>query len=746
MKPSPYQSALLAAALALAAFAPAHSQDVGADSHWNLEIDAERARISAALRTRSEAAKQAAWARAAAEGWLSRGGAGQRMFELMDFRDGQPVFLATENVNAAISTAANLVRNTPPYNANGAGLIAGVWDGGGVRTTHQEFGGRVIIQDGGALADHSTHVAGTIAAAGTAGAALGMAPSVRVDSYEWTSDAAEMASRGMAAPAQTNNLPLSNHSYGPITGWVWGNFAGPVGWYWIGTWGDDEAEGFGQYDLEARTWDQTAAGAPYYLIFKSAGNDRGDGPPDSGETFYYYNHVWRQKAYVPGADPPGDAWDNGGFDTIATYGTAKNIMTVGSVADAVAGGVRSPASGAMSYFSCWGPADDGRIKPDIVANGEGLYSSLAGGDAAYDVYSGTSMATPNACGSAALLVEYWRQLSGGGAPRSSTLKALILHTADDLGTAGPDYSYGWGLMNTKAAADVLGAHFAGIPLGRITESSLTSAVQARTNLVQWDGSSPLRATLCWTDPAGTARTTLDNTNRCLVNDLDLRILSPDGTTNFPFVLSRTNPAAPATTGDNNVDNVEQVLVAAPPLPGIYSVIVAMGGALSGGTQVYSLVLSGITTNSISTADLVVAGQPSNLGSVTPPYGTNSFPVGAAINASAPPAAINTFTGLYTHAATGWVGTGSAPAAGGTNAASFTISAPSTITWQWTLTDLVASNQLVTGTNSFAPRDSLIARDGFVIDSPAVVTLRAATVRLQGGFGARTGSHVRIRAP
>lgn len=80
--------------------------------------------------------------------------------------------IKTENVNAAISTAADLVRNTAPYNVNGGNWIAGVWDGGSARATHQEFGGRVTVMDGAASHYHSTHVAGTIGAAGVVAAAL----------------------------------------------------------------------------------------------------------------------------------------------------------------------------------------------------------------------------------------------------------------------------------------------------------------------------------------------------------------------------------------------------------------------------------------------------------------------------------------------------------------------------------------------------------------------------------------------
>ncbi|GAH97791.1 unnamed protein product, partial [marine sediment metagenome] len=263
--------------------------------------------------------------------------------------------------------------NTLPYNVNGADLIVGIWDSGAVRTTHQEFGGRVVVMDGASNANHSTHVGGTIGAAGVVANALGMAPSVLIDSYEWTSDVSEMTSRAMSYPNEPDKIQASNHSYGYVCGWEHG-FSPPR---WYGTWGDRESEYFGIYDSYVVPWDNLCYNAPYYLPFKAIGNDRSDKAPLEGETFEYYRFPkWRTNNYDPLKDPYDDGWDNGGFDTIMTVGVAKNIMTVGAVNDAVSAGVRDPSQGTMTSFSGWGPTDDGRIKPDIVTNGVGLYSPV----------------------------------------------------------------------------------------------------------------------------------------------------------------------------------------------------------------------------------------------------------------------------------------------------------------------------------------------------------------------------------
>jgi len=534
----------------------------------------------------SRAEKMAAEAFARRHGLAVRFEADGAVYELMRIdEDGQPEYYVTYNNNAAISTAANLVRNTAPYNVNGSNLTVGVWDGGAVLTTHQEFGARATVKDGGPVIEHATHVAGTIGAAGISGNARGMAPGVLIDSYEWTIDTSEMASRAASAPNQSGRIYLSNHSYGTASGWS-GN-------YWYHNITVTQSPNFGQYNSTASTWDIVAFNAPYYLIVKAAGNDRSDNAPGSGATFYYWTgSSWGTATYDPSVHAKGDGAYKNGYDTIATFGVAKNILTVGAVNDAVSGGTRVPTNGSMSTFSSWGPADDGRIKPDIVGNGVNLYSSSAPNNNSYATMSGTSMASPNVCGSAALLVEYFGAVHTGSAMRASTLKALIIHTADDLGTPGPDYQFGWGLMNTLRAAQLIDEAATGVT-AEITENYLNSLKQVDTYAVGYDGSAPLRATLCWTDPPGQATTAHDLRTPRLVNDLDLRVYGPLGATNFPFTLSYANPAAPATTGDNIVDNVEQVLLPAGSPAGTYIVTVSHKSLLSTPPQYYSLIVSGV---------------------------------------------------------------------------------------------------------------------------------------------------------
>ncbi|NTV03896.1 S8 family serine peptidase, partial [bacterium] len=463
--------------------------------------------------------------------------------------------------------------------ANSAGELA-VWDAGAVLTTHQEFGGRAVVRDGApSVHYHATHVAGTMAAAGVDPLAHGMSPAAWLDSYDWTDDESEMA----AAAAQ--GLLVSNHSYSFVAGWYYNS--AQSAWYWYGDVAVSQTEdpGFGIYSSYSQEWDQVAHDAPFYLIVCAAGNDRANYGPGPGGLHYYWDpglDDWAQSTATREQDGGTD-----GFDSIPYRGTCKNVLTVGAILD-VPGGWTQPADVVMSSFSSWGPTDDGRIKPDLVANGVGLYSCGTAANNAYASYNGTSMATPNASGSLHLLAQLWSAVHGGQPARSATLKAVAIHTASEAGASpGPDYAYGWGLLDAEAAGLLIAGDLA-FP-SRITEATLAQG-DADTLVIWSNGDGPVTATLVWNDPAGPAQPwTLNPTQLALVNDLDLRIVrASDGQTTQPWTLNPASPGAWAARGDNVRDNVEKVETAAAQA-GAYRIIVRHKGTLSGGSQAYTLV-------------------------------------------------------------------------------------------------------------------------------------------------------------
>ncbi|MEM6795625.1 MAG: S8 family serine peptidase [Acidobacteriota bacterium] len=506
-------------------------------------------------------------------------------FSLHSFDGDRPIYLSTDNLRAADSVSTDEVwaGGSLGLALDGAGELLGIWDGGSVRLTHQEFGGRVTNHDGAGNSNHGTHVAGTMTAAGTLATARGMASAAAMRSFDFNNDTAEIAADQLiAAPVK-----VSNHSYGFITGWRF-NFRGDGLWVWFGDVDISTQEdlGFGFYQQTAADWDQIAFDSPYYLMVKSAGNDRNDGPGGTVNHWVFDG----MGGFTMSSDPRPNDGGATGYDTIGGgSGSSKNILTVGAVNDVV-GGWTQISDVVMSSFSGWGPTDDGRVKPDLVANGVGLISSGSNNDAAYSQLTGTSMSTPNTSGSLGLLHQHANNLYGGYF-LAATMKALVLHTADEAGNVGPDYSFGWGLLNTASAADVMTADAAtsGTQF-HIAEESLADG-NTFTALIGSDGSGPLVATIAWTDPAGTPpEAALDPPDLMLVNDLDLRILGPGSTEFQPWILDPANPADAATTGDNFRDNVEQVVIAAP-AAGEYTVQVTHKGVLVS-PQNFSLIVTG----------------------------------------------------------------------------------------------------------------------------------------------------------
>lgn len=492
---------------------------------------------------------------------------------------GMPQYLSTSNLDAARTVSSDRVWKDGGLglDLSGKNLVVGVWDAGVLRVTHKEFEDRARIMNPDAdVVGHATHVSGTIGAGGLEMDARGMASEVILESYDWDNDFAEMDA------AAADGLLISNHSYGFIVGWDYNSEERR--WQW---WGDTEISQeedylFGYYHSEARDFDRIAYDHPSYLIVKSAGNDRGEGLPPGSE-----HHVWDNGEWVSSMAFRQIDGGEEGFGSIGPLSTSKNILVVGASGD-LPGGVEEGDSVEITDYSVFGPTDDGRIKPDILSSGESLYSSYTGSDSAYRRLSGTSMSAPGASGSLALLQEH-HQRTYGTFLNAAALKALVLHTADDAGNPGPDYRHGWGLLNTAEAAKIIGDTLE----ERIFNHLLQDGEELRFSFYS-DGSQPVKLTLCWTDPAGDVPApSLNPIKRILVNDLDMKIIrTVDGKEYKAFVLDPVNPAANATTGDNVLDNVEQVLISAS-TRGYYDIVISHKEKLKNGNQAFSFVISGL---------------------------------------------------------------------------------------------------------------------------------------------------------
>lgn len=487
--------------------------------------------------------------------------------ELLDvLPNGEKIFARTTNSGAALTARAQNLYNggSLGINIQGQNMIAGVWDGGNARNTHQEFmvGGnsKITLGDGSNFQPHPTHVAGTIAAQGIDVDVKGIAFNSSILSYDWDSDLSEMLDKA------STGLLVSNHSYG----------TGSLSSLWF----------YGAYDSRAKEIDNICFNNPYYLPVIAAGNDRNN------------------------TTPPASVQINTkeGYDMIFGHANAKNAITVAAVNQVL--NYVNPSNVVMSAFSSWGPSDDGRIKPDISMKGVNVLSTLSTSDTAIGYMSGTSMASPGVTGVVLLLQQYYNQLYNSFM-KSATVKGLILHTADEAGTSvGPDYRFGWGLINaTKSAMAIRDKNSTTSTKSVIEELTLNNTA-TYTKTITASGTSPLKISISWTDrqaPISNSNGTVDPTTKYLVNDLDIKV-SKDGVDYFPWKLQgMSNTSAAATnTGTNDVDNFERVDINNP--SGTYTITVTHKGNLFGNSQNFSLIATSDNLATLSTNEAIKAND------------------------------------------------------------------------------------------------------------------------------------------
>ncbi|MGE0481997.1 MAG: S8 family serine peptidase [Phycisphaerae bacterium] len=461
-----------------------------------------------------------------------------------------------------------------PYNLTGAGVTVLVYDGGYARATHQDFGGRLTVRDASGLSGHSTHVAGTIGGSGAAssGVRKGMAPGVTIQSYGFQYD-------GTGIFLYTNPGDLQSDYNQAIN-----TYGADIANNSIGT--NTETNGFpcsiqGDYGVTDQLIDNIvrgSLGSPFRVVWAN-GNERQGSRCDVEGFGDYYSTA-----------PPA---------------TAKNHIAVGAL---------NSNNDSMTSFSSWGPTDDGRMKPDIAGPGcqsDGDFSvtsTYSGSDTQYASLCGTSMAAPTVTGALALLLQDFRaQYPAAPDPRNSTMKILLAHTAVDLGNVGPDYVYGYGSVRIVPAIDFMRT-------GQFEENSVGQAGVVSYTLNVPAGTAQLKITLAWDDAAGTP-----NVVPSLINDLDLRVVSPSAGQAFPWTLNPANPsAAAARTARNTRDNIEQVVVDNP-AAGAWTMEVH-GFNVPNGPQPYSVCasvpLSGGPCNPPATPTGVSATDGSSCTSVT----------------------------------------------------------------------------------------------------------------------------------
>lgn len=232
------------------------------------------------------------------------------------------------------------------------------------------------------------------------------------------------------------------------------------------------------YGNEAQAYDQQVMNNPTLLHVFSVGNS-GQSQPTSG------------------------AYQGLSFANLTgNFKQAKNVLVINAVDTTLT----------INQLNSRGPAYDGRLKPELTAYGQG----------------GTSEATALVTGVCSLIQQNYFQLNGKF-PDASLVKALLIATADDLGSPGIDFLYGYGNVNAYKALSVL-------QRSTFFETVLQSNDSKTLNVVVPSSVSTLKIAVTWSDAPAQV-----NASAALVNDIDA-VLQNGSQVTLPWKLS-SYPAA-----------------------------------------------------------------------------------------------------------------------------------------------------------------------------------------------------------
>ena len=467
-----------------------------------------------------------------------------------------------DNDNARSHMKTTVMKSYFTTDLDGSGQIVAVADSG-LDDDHGDFGTRLVssndvIGDGSTADTHSghgTHVACTVLGDGTQGGYAGVAPAA-----ELYFQAMENDNTGNFQSPSLNYLMNSAYSAGARTH--------------TNSWGSKAASQQGKYDSEAEDVDDRTN---YY--------DK-----------YYNGREGLTILFAAGNDGPGTG-------TVSPPATAKNILSVGNHQNRYSGAPDTLMSG-----SSRGPTDDGRIKPDVIAPG-GYVRSCRAQEATdtsgstwsnnwYLEYTGTSMATPNAAGAAAMVREYLEEIAQRPAPQGALVKALLVLGAQDIGTRDiPNDDEGWGRINLRETL----APQSGQGIWVDDRSVLSGSGNSKSytfNLTQNNGK--FKVVLAWSDERGSSFS-----NKKLVNNLDLIVTSPDGTIykGNDFANGRSTTGGSA----DDTNNMEVVLLDSA-MSGVWTVKAKNTYQGGSSAQAYSIAVMGHGVNDLRPDPMVMVND------------------------------------------------------------------------------------------------------------------------------------------
>ncbi len=421
-------------------------------------------------------------------------------------------------------------------NLNGKGVTVGVGDNADI-STHIDFAGRLINRSPWIPDIHGTHTAGTTGGAGIINVRnQGMAPKATLINQLFSDII-------INAPAYITDygMVLTNNSYHSSA---------------------EGCLGTGDYDALSNYADKQLVNNPALLHVFASGNDGANTCSPYPAQFGTVKSGWQ---------------------------AAKNVLTIGAI---------QVTNYTIASFSSRGPVNDGRIKPEIMSSGVNVLSTYPNNT--YGNGVGTSMACPAVTGSLALLYERYRQLHAGADPKGALIKTIACNTAEDLGNPGPDYSYGFGLINARRGVEAIDS-------ARYFVGTVANAANATHNINIPANTRRVKIMLYWTDPAAAT-----NAGAALVNDLDLVVLEPSFALHRPLTLNAAaaNVNNVATETADHLNNIEQVTIENP-ASGVYSINVN-GFNIPAGPQEYvisyEIIKSGVTVEYPYGGEKLVPGE------------------------------------------------------------------------------------------------------------------------------------------
>jgi hypothetical protein len=466
----------------------------------------------------------------------------------------------------------------PPRKLRGTGITIAFVDIGAIDSEHIEFQdntaqgsvSRVTPATPRDQADaHATADAGTAAAAGVNARARGAAPAAGILGVQNSIPAQYWSD----VEAIADRAPISSHSTTRPAGWN--------GQRWWGIVGQPADTIFGQYGPDAFSADDLVVKHPAHLMFVAAGNDRADGLPDWVQPVEHYHQVADGDSlhWERGMDKHPRDGSDGGFHTVLGGCVAKNVICVGAVFD-----LNQMSQAEVTDFSNFGPTLDGRLKPDVVANGFDVLTLSVNANSPYEErVSGTSQATPMAAGIAALVEEAFRVFANQPTPPAALVKAVLLHTARPHDAQGPNPAYGWGLLDATAAVELLQDSTNTVKMLDVSTDGPTTIRFRR------DSPIPFRVTVVWTDPPALATTEAAPT---LMNDVDAVLASPTGENVLPWELADAKPYV-ARRAANHKDNVEIIDVLDNAASGVWTLTLRAHQFRTGTTQSVAIIVPGV---------------------------------------------------------------------------------------------------------------------------------------------------------